>query len=304
MLRRSQLSYLLVGGMTFDGVELPFVDDEAASFSTSSSLTRQLALAREAVWAELRSSPEAMAAWEVTDLKSMESQTHNTEAFRSFLPEMHHQHPSHNVISSSPISGAVRVPAAHQLRSPLDLVTVADPPLSLRASSSQNEKSACRLNHLHQKGGSIGDSEVPLLASSSQVSLLSSVEEMPTWTPEQLASQSTLDGVFFEALLSQQLNLALWINCANPDEALRDMLQDVQMVDRRLCDEETMLLSLNAARYTEQRSYKRRRLEVQSQTLKSKAKVESLEKLLHVTPSNGSCAAASKADRLHLWLQE
>ncbi|CAJ1011220.1 hypothetical protein Q4I28_006533 [Leishmania naiffi] len=129
----------------------------------------------------------------------------------------------------------------------------------------------------------------------------------PSVTPpvtQPMVSQATLDGVFFEALLSQELNLALWRSCGAPQEALQCALEEMQRLDRAACAEDALLRYLNASRCTEQRAYKRRRDELESQLHKTREKVSALEKLVGVGTAELSAREVGRGKRLRACLLE
>ncbi|KPI90877.1 hypothetical protein ABL78_0110 [Leptomonas seymouri] len=283
----------------FDCVDLPFADD--APSSDSASGVRPLALARELVLAELKRNADAML-WREASERSAAEQERNAALYRSFISEVQRRCSGEGVNSFSPISGSARLPRADLSGGPLALVAVAAPPLALRCSDGDGGANmSTSYSKEEGKDLAVGEEHL-LLQSSAHMSPLSSMGELSAWTPQQAASQSSLDGVFFEALLSQQLNLSLWMSCGNPEETLRGMLQDVQQVEQAVCDEKSLLEYTNAARFAEQRAYKRRRTELEPQAVKSRAKVASLEKLLNVGANDVSLNASNEAERLRLWL--
>ncbi|KPA84607.1 hypothetical protein ABB37_01134 [Leptomonas pyrrhocoris] len=286
----------------FDGVDLPFADE--APSSASSSSVRQLALAREVVLAELKNNAEAASIWEEASAKSLLEQERNAALYRSFIAELRQRCSLEGLSSFSPISGSVRPSRAVSSTGPLDLVTVAAPPVALQKRVGEGEEATSN-GGLHDVGVNLmAEEETPLLQSSAHVSQVSSVGDSATWTPQQAASQSSLDGVFFEALLSQQLNLSLSMSCADPSETLEEMLRNVHRVEKTVREETSLLEYVNAARFAEQRAYKRRRTELESQVTKSHAKVASLEKLLNVGASDVFPKAPNAAERLRLRLLE
>lgn len=288
--------------MISEAVTLPFIEEDVSTLG--SACVRYDALARELVLMELRSSADAVSSWEAENLKCISDQERNAALYDRFLTEMHQRCPLRDAPSFSPLSGVARANLSSRRTGLLDPVTVAAPPLSIRCGV--NEESNVLPTRTAQSEGrdSIADEERVLLHSSAHLSQASSFGDPLSWTPQQAASQSALDGVFFEALVSQQLSLALWMGNANPDETLRVLMRDVQAVDRRTCEEKALLDFINAARFTEQRAYKRRRLQLESQAVKSKAKVASLEKLLKVGAEVGSSPREALSDRLRLWLHE
>lgn len=287
----------------FDGVRLPFADDE--EFFSSSAGVRFLANARELVWQELHNVSDDLDSWEAAKRTALEEQRRNAEAYKTFVQKMRESGFQQSSTILSPISGSVRVMDSAITGGLLAPVTVAEPPLSLRAQMTQNGALTTGIPFAGESDDMLIDDQKPLLGSSEELTPLPSMNEgLTAWTPQQLASQSALDGVFFEALVSQQLNLALWTHAASPEEAMRDMLSEVQLLDRHLCEEKSVLDSINAARFAEQRAHKRRRLEVESQTSKSRAKVASLKKLLGVDVAEKVATNSSAAERLRLWLHD
>ncbi|TPP43609.1 hypothetical protein CGC21_20040 [Leishmania donovani] len=121
---------------------------------------------------------------------------------------------------------------------------------------------------------------------------------------QMVVSQASLDGVFLEALLGQELNLALWRSCGAPQEALQCALEEMQRLDQAACEEDAALRYLNTTRFAEQRTYKRRRAELQSQLQKTREKVFALEKLVRVETAGSSPREVGAGERLRACLLE
>jgi hypothetical protein len=100
------------------------------------------------------------------------------------------------------------------------------------------------------------------------------------------------------------MSLALWGAFGNPNEMLQEMLHDARLVSKTICEEHTLLECLNAARFAEQRDYKRRRVEQEARMLKAKAKVAALEKLVNIGTAEMSYTPVKTAEWLRLRLQE
>lgn len=286
----------------FDGVDLPFFNEAQPGSSTQH--VRHLALARSLVLAELQSDESAAAAWKEAEAACCREQESNAARYRAFVSEMVQQSPSNMLSSSSPISGAARLVGGSRRAGLLDDVSVAAPPVVLRGVARRVENPVRGDASNKASDDALLDSEAPLLQSSSFLSQGSGPGDSSLWTPQHVASQSSLDGIFFESLVSQQLSLDLWIEAANPQEILQGMLEDVRRIDQALCAEATALEAVNAARFSEQRDFKRRRATLKSQAAKVRAKVASLEVLLKVDEgeSKGVPQRVRLADRLCLSL--
>ncbi|KAL7709663.1 hypothetical protein N2W54_004469 [Lotmaria passim] len=287
----------------FGHVDLPFAEE--AGEDLGSSRTYLMAAARELVLAELKRTPESWSRWEAVDATSIEEQERNAACYRSFVAQVRRRCVAESGTSFSPISGESHGVRGGRGDGPLDLVAVAAPPLTLLGFSRNAADDEMGRDGVGLRlDDRAAEEERPLLQSSTQLSREISVGEMPAWTPQHAVSQSMLDGVLFEALLSQHVSLSLWGRCSNPDETLQGMLHHVQRIDKSLCEQKSLLDFINAARFTEQRTYKRRRVELESQAAKSRAKVSSLEQLLKVGVAEEAANSMSAAERLRLWLLE
>lgn len=267
-----------------DGVDLPFCHD--VDGSSVSQQMRFLSDARARVLAELNSDAKMMASRRDAEAEAAEKQALHARLYRSFRSEMDLRCPMNDITSPSPVSGvsSSRGDVGHWAGE-LEVVSVAAPPRALRCSTEALNKVGAGTALNEELSGQSSEEEKPLLTSSAPVSQVSLGEESSVWTQQHASSQSFLDGLFFESLVSQQLNLALWMHAASPQDTLRGMLKDLQNVAHQLCEETSQLAYANAARVLEQRAYKRRRSGIEAQTSKSRAKVASLEKL--VMPGEG-----------------
>ncbi|GET91422.1 hypothetical protein, conserved [Leishmania tarentolae] len=261
----------------FDGVVLPFGDAPLGRASSTAEEVRWMAFARDLVLQELQSTPSTAQEWADATASSQVAQRGHYQTYLDFIRHMQERLPCDIGLGSpSPISGAVRPTPGRYRCGPLDRVEVAEPPASLRCAATPSVSTRCapRLRIHEGPMNEDGEKEEPLLSSSS-TSLTDGMTQM-------VASQTSLDGIFFEGLLSQELNLALWRRCSLPQEALRCALEEVQRLDRAACEEDAVLRYLNTMRFTEQRAYKRRRAELQSQLNKTREKVVALERLVGV----------------------
>ncbi|KAG5470066.1 hypothetical protein LSCM4_02760 [Leishmania orientalis] len=260
----------------FDGVGLPFADPPLGEASSASEEVRWMAFARDLVLQDLRSTPFEAQAWADAITRSLETQRGHYQSLRDFVSDMQARL-GHDIGegSPSPISGTLQHTRRGSRCGLLDPVEVAAPPLTLRRATVPGAwvGSVSPLSS-HEDPKLESGEEQPLLISSS-----------PSFTPSltQVAvTQASLDGVFFEALLSQELNLTLWQSCGAPKEALQCALDELQRLDRSACEEDAVLRFLNTTRCAEQRTYKRRRAELESQLRKTREKVFALEKLMGV----------------------
>lgn len=283
----------------FDGVALPFGDATLDGTASASEGVRWMAFARDLVLQELQSTPSTAQAWADATARSQEAQRGHYRTYRDFVSLMQERLPCDmGVGSSSPISGAVRPLAGRYRCGLLDRVEVAAPPATLWRVTALGAptQSVPRLRSHEGPMGEDGEEEEPLLMSSS-----TSVTDGMT---QMVVSQASLDGVFFEALLSQELNLALWRSCGAPQEALQCALEEMQRLDRAACEEDAVLRYLNTTRFVEQRTYKRRRAELQSQLYKTREKVSALEKLVGVEAAGSSLREFGTGERLRACLRE
>ncbi|KAG5494630.1 hypothetical protein JIQ42_02245 [Leishmania sp. Namibia] len=282
----------------FDGVALPFADPPLGEAPSASEEVRWMAFARDLVLQDLRSTPVEAQAWADAITRSLETQRGHYQSFRDFVSDMQALL-GHDIGegSPSPISGTLRHTGRGSRCGLLDPVEVAAPPLTLRRATAPGARVGSVPPLSSHEGPKLeSGEEEPLLISSS-----------PSFTPpltQVAVTQASLDGVFFEALLSQELNLTLWQSCGAPQEALQCALDELQRFDRSACEEEAVLRYLNTARCAEQRTYKRRRAELESQLRKTREKVSALEKLMGVGTAMLSPREVGPGKRLHACVLE
>ncbi|KAG5496150.1 hypothetical protein JKF63_02451 [Porcisia hertigi] len=285
---------------TFDGVALPFESALLSGASSASEDIRWMAFARDLVMQEIQRTPSAAQDWVDATLGSQEEQRKNYRSFRSLVSDVQRQLP-HDMAGEtlSPISGAAQHTRGRHPSGLLDRVEVATPPVALRRAAAVGGSARagpCLLSQKAQGGEEEEAGEEPLLFASSS-SVTSSLGQG-------LVSQSQLDGVFFEALLSQELSLALWLNSGVPQEALQCALDEMQLLGRAACEEDAKVRYINSTRFAEQRAYKRRRTELQAQVSKTREKVFALEKLLGVGSGGSTPGRVGSEVRLRACLLE
>ncbi|KAG5470488.1 hypothetical protein LSCM1_01732 [Leishmania martiniquensis] len=282
----------------FDAVALPFADSPLSATSSGAEDVRWMAFARELVLQDLRSTPLAMQVWADAITHSLETQQEHYQSVRDFLSDMQSRLARDAGEGlPSPISGTIRHTGGDSRGGLLDPVEVAAPPLTLWRSTVPGDPagSVPPLSGL-ERSELESEEEEPILFSSSRVT--------PSET-QLTATQASLDAVFFEALLSQELSVTLWQSCGAPQEALQCALDEMQRLDRSLCEEDAVLRYLNTTRYAEQRTYKRRRTELESQLRKTREKVSALEKLLGFgTAALSSGGEVRPGKRLRTYLLE
>ncbi|KAK7199695.1 hypothetical protein NESM_000015200 [Novymonas esmeraldas] len=277
-----------------DSVSLPYADSVLGDGSSDAEETRWMAFARASVMKEIKSDAGSKQAWSDAIEESDAAQRRHDEAHRAFLLEV--QQRLHGGVDDgipSPLTGAVRPVASRGRCGLLDLVEVAAPPLRLRSTGANVAASQAQPYAIVAKGDGAEEEqeqEAPLLASSS-LTLTPAASPTPV-------SQAALDAVFFESLVSQELNLALWRSVAVPQEALRCALEEVQQLDRALCVEDATVRYINTVRFTEQRTYKRRRSELKAQLCKTHEKVTALERLLGTVATEPPTATSCTGERL------
>lgn len=253
-----------------------------------------MAVARQLILQEVQNTPAAAQAWSEAVTQAQEAQCRHDEAYRAWQRSIHVRLARDlGEGSLSPISGTARGPPARRPCGLLDPIEVAPPPVTLSHTTATAMTGAHRVDAADGGGN---DEEAPLLRSSS-ASATPAVTQLAT-------SQACLDGVFFEALLSQELSLSLWRSCGAPQETLECALRDVQRLDEAACHEDAVLHHLHATRFAEQRTYKRRRTELQSQLRKTREKVSALEKLLDVGTAGAAVPRAGRGERLRACLAE